>query len=723
MRPSLGLVFVACLAGCARPPASSSPGPVSSATVARPVASARAEAAPRILPAASCAHLTIRGLPAVTPADWGSTQPSVWLTERGAGLDVWYPSGPRAPYEMSALDSSGALGATSEVAPFAGMGEADDPVIASENGRTALAETVYRTRRNSDVVVALRSNGRWSKPLALLPGPDLDSDPAIAFSDGELGVAWKHGAYPGAPDLSFAIVERDGRVKHGGVIEHDAQAEGMALVGVPNGWLLIYTPSSALPRSRRGVVSLAFDRTGRVVSRHVIVRGDGLWPVAAWNGRQVGVAFRARPEGRDVVAFVRLAADGTALAAPVVADRHPDPLASFRPLSLVPARPGWWLADVTSFAASVIVARPSEGRVVELGADGRRATFAVVSDRSSGASLVRLARRGEGVRGVFVEDRGAQQLHAFDVACASAPPPRSPPDPCAARLEPYPAGRFVPLQGLVESAVELNGDVLLGYRPLQGAQRATAGNVLVSRMSRDGRVAWTADLGAAYNPRLAVRRGRAAVLVGTHGGSVESLVMLDATSGAVTAKRRVAQDVREGCIAATRSGWMVVNGAPYDGKGKPVAWTLDASGAPRGREVLGDRLEACALLPMRGGFLIAYTHSGNVSETSYLFLRTLDASGRPRAPGRRVPDVGFATEPALFRHGKQALLLFEGALGRNLSALALDDRGVARSPTVGVAETYGLDAAFLWGDQIVWSTDQGVGRRACLDRLLARPAQ
>ena len=669
---------------------------------------------PKAVDPGSCG-IASRLLSADVSATWGSTQPSVWLTEREGGLDVWYLASSRGAYQSTRLERDGSLKGTTEVLPFAGLGEASDPVIASDGGLVAIVDTVYRTPQHAEIMLTLGSPRRWSKPFAVLPGAELDDDPAMAFGNGLLAIVWNRGTYPMAPDLAVAIVTRDGRVLGGGVVEHDAQAEGLAIAPVPTGWLLLYSPTSALSRSRRGLVALAIDLQGHVVSRNVVAKGAPLWPVAAWNGHEVGVAFRDETEDqttrrvRGVVSFLRLGPDGHLIGNAVVADQHPDPVASFRPLSLVPSDTGWWLADIASFRVSVMSARASEARVVDLEPDGRAKSSTIVSaDR--GASLVRLARYGAGVRGVFVEDRGAERLHAFDITCAITVPAR-PVDACAAHTEPFPPDRFAPLRGLAESSVELAHDLVVGYRP-------TAGNVFVSRMSEAGSLAWTADLGAAYHPQIAVGREHVAALIQTGSGNAQSIIVLDAAKGAVLHKHDIAVDAGTGCIAATRTGWMAVSGASYDGQRDPAVVTLADDGTPRERHDLTDTLEACSLLPTSTGFLLAYTHPGPVSETSWLFVRELDDRGRQHGAEVRIPDVSFATSPTLLRRNANPILLFEDALGRNLSAIMLDDHGGPRSHVLDIAQTYGLHAATLWGDQIVWATDNATGRRGCLDKWL-----
>jgi hypothetical protein len=661
--------------------------------------------------------LGARRLMTDAPSAWGSTSPSVWLTTRGTGLEVWYPSGYRGPHKTARLERDGSLGDGAEIEPFSAIGEADNPAVVEEAGVVAYAETVYRTQQDADVVLTLRFGASpWSAPIVLMRNPELDEEPAMAFSGGSLAVAWKHGAYPSAPDVALAIITQ-GSVLNAKVIERDVEAEGLAVAPVANGWLVLFTPSSALGRADRGLVALAVDRQGRVTSRTIVTKNAALWPVAAWNGREVGVAFRDETDGQSV-GFVRLAPDGHPVGTVVVADKHPDPLASFRPLSLVPDKAGWWLADVASFHASVMIARASEGRVIELDPNGQPKRSVVVSERAAGAAVVRLAHYGAGVRGVFVEDRGEQRLRAFDIACdttQTAPPA----DSCAAHTAPYAPDHFAALQGYVDSAIELGGDLVVGFRPIvRGQYGPSAGNVIVSRMSSDGGAVWQTDLGANYHPGLAGARGHIATLIQTGSGAGQSIVVLDAAKGTIVQQRATAQDAGAGCIAATSAGWLVVSGAPNDHPGKPVAAMLADDGSPRDRRDLDDPIQACTLLPTPTGFLLAYTHAGPMSETAWLFTRELDDHGHPRGAGARIPDVGFATSPVLVRRGTQPVILFGDALGRNLSAIVLDDHGAPKSRAIDIAQTYGLSGFAVWRSEIVWGTDAGLGRRGCLDQLL-----
>jgi hypothetical protein len=180
---------------------------------------------PKAVDPGSCG-IASRLLSADVSATWGSTQPSVWLTEREGGLDVWYLASSRGAYQSTRLERDGSLKGTTEVLPFAGLGEASDPVIASDGGLVAIVDTVYRAHQHAEIMLTLGSPRRWSKPFAVLPGAELDDDPAMAFGNGLLAIVWNRGTYPMAPDLAVAVVTRDGRVLGGGVVEHDAQAEG-----------------------------------------------------------------------------------------------------------------------------------------------------------------------------------------------------------------------------------------------------------------------------------------------------------------------------------------------------------------------------------------------------------------------------------------------------------------------------------------------------------------
>jgi hypothetical protein len=702
------LVVLGCGDAPPREPAHA-PLPAAAATTGATAAAAEPSATVR-----DDCQLVVKPLPASTPAAWGSVRPGVWLTRDGEDLRAWYPSGYQEQYRTAPLQRDGALGKAEAFEPFASLGEAGSPAIVALGDTTVVVDNVYTAHQDADIFVALRHGGSWSKPIAVRPHADLDSDPAVAMSTERIVVAWSHGKYPSAPHIAVAVLDHRGRVLHADVVEKDAEAEGIAVVAVPKGFLVVYTPSSALHRSRHAIVTLALDEQGAVRARHVVPREDAIWPVAAWNGREVGVVV----SGRGTADFLRFTVDGEPIDAAVVADDHPDPIAMFRPLSLLADKEGWWLADVVQFAASVIVARASEGRVARLDPTGRRRSLAVLSQLDPGASIVRIAAYGSTIRGVMVEDRGDQLLRAFDVDCgtpAAAPVATA----CDARESEPPAGSFTPLRDtLVESAMQVDNDLVLGLRPFTAGR--SLGDVAIVRVRPDGTTAWTTGLGAAFHPAVAAGHGAVAALIKTGSGAPESLALLDAASGTLRSTRELASDVGDDCIAATAGGWLVARGAPYGGGGSPATVLLDAGGKKLAESKLDDEVGSCTLLAVPKGFLLAYTHGGDTSETSWLFVRELDERGKPRGPGRRIDGVHFATGPQLGRAKGKIVLLFSGPLGREIRALALDEQGQPKSAVVELAQSYGLLATALWNDELVYATKQAIGRRGCLDTLLAR---
>ncbi len=374
---------------------------------------------------------------------------------------------------------------------------------------------------------------------------------------------------------------------------------------------------------------------------------------------------------------------------------------------------GWWLADIAGFTASVIIARASEGRVVKLDADGSADKHVVLNPQEVGASSVRIVRHGKTVRGVFVEDRGEQRLRAFDLTC-EAPPSEPAENPCAPRIENLESGLHNPFRGLWKHSIEVDGDLIVGYRKRvhEGATMRTDDEVRVARIRAGGQSVWDVSLGRAYYPSLAYRAGTIAVLVKVDSGSPQDLVLLDALRGTVRKRTRLSADAGQHCFLGTDKGWLVAEG-PGSGPrgGAPEIRFLTPDGAPVRHQPFRS-FNACALRTEGEGYLIAFTHPGNVSETNHLFLARLDANGRIVGDVHRVQDVHFARSPRIQRD----LLLFSGPLSRVLSAVRiLPDESTA--PAVTIARTYGMLGQGFWDDSVVWSTDEGMGRHRCLDRL------
>jgi hypothetical protein len=625
-------------------------------------------------------------LPISEPASWGSITPALALTAEGDGARVWYPSGYREPMRTARLTADGGLETPTVVSMFSGLGEDGYPVL-SVDGQVAVS-TIYVGEKNADIFLATRQGAGWSAPISLRPDGGLDTDPVVARAGDRTAVAWSTGTYPFAPDLAVAIVA-EGRVTHSGVVIKGAHAEGSALVAVPAGWLLLYTPSSAGPMAEQGLVAALLDHDGALLSRRRIAQGALLWPVATAGQGGVGVVFRS---GRQV-GFIQLDLDGEPLGEPVRADWHPDPIAGFRPMSLVADETGWWLADVAGFTASVIVAGPSQARVVRLDAAGSPAATVIVSDAEHGGGSIRLLPTAEGVRGVTITDRGGR-LQGFTMRCGEPPPPPAPP-PCApARL-----GGSDARAGILD-AVAVDGDLVAAARD---------GDILqLRRLSPEGRVRWMIPA-PGREPRLAAREDEVAVLSG------ESLTLhrYAARTGRALGSQALPERTGAACIAARDDGWLVVRSRQRTAE----VLLLDAQGAIRSTENLDEAFWSCDLLQTPEGFLLTTTRSGPVSETSYLYTRRLDPLGAPAGPEHRVTSVSFARRPQLSAHDDLTLLTFTGPLSREVSAVALDAEGQACGEHRDIAETYGLTGYTAWGERFVWSTRQEVSAASCMELL------
>jgi hypothetical protein len=203
-------------------------------------------------------------------------------------------------------------------------------------------------------------------------------------------------------------------------------------------------------------------------------------------------------------------------------------------------------------------------------------------------------------------------------------------------------------------------------------------------------------------------------------GSREEVALLDAESGVSRGRRRIAVHAGHHCIAATNAGWLVVQGGRSGPRGRPTSTKLDSNGVPAAATPLDEPLNGCALLATPSGELVlAYTHPADVTETNHLFVRRLDSSGRPASQGVRIGDVSFARDPVLARVERGVVLLaFGDALGREVRAIALDDGGVPRGDVVTLASTYGFGGFAVWRGDLVWGTEDALGRRSCLVDLV-----
>ena len=270
--------------------------------------------------------LAIRRSKPLTKSNWGSVTPDVFLTPAGKhGLRVWFPTPDAGQLRTATLKRNGRLNASVKTSPFAHLGEGGLPQIASKGHTTVAVGTVYVSARNVEVFASFFANGRWSKPVRLDVGPEFNTDSTVAIGPKNTAVAWGYGLYPTAPDLAFGILE-GGRVTHTAIVARNVDPEGIALIAVPSGWVLIYGIGSAARKG--GIFALHLGNAGKVRQKTQIA-ASGIWPVAAVNDAgEIGVAFRSDLNRKGGVNFVRLDQTGK-LRSPqmVVADRHDDPLA------------------------------------------------------------------------------------------------------------------------------------------------------------------------------------------------------------------------------------------------------------------------------------------------------------------------------------------------------------------------------------------------------------
>jgi hypothetical protein len=254
----------------------------------------------------------------------------------------------------------------------------------------------------------------------------------------------------------------------------------------------------------------------------------------------------------------------------------------------------------------------------------------------------------------------------------------------------------------------------VGYRPRLVDQSSTrfADEVHVARLRANGELAWDVALGRGYYPSIAHRASTVAVVVKVDSGAPQDLVLIDAASGKVKTRKRLADDVGQHCMLGTSRGWLLVTGPGY-GSSAPagsVVQLLDSAGRPRWKQAFS-ALNACDVREDAGGYEIAFTHPGNISETNYLFVSRLDGGGKAVGDPRRVPDVYFARGPRY----RGNLLMYSGPLSRELFAIRTRPDLGTTAPAA-VVKTYGLHGYGYWGESMVWSTDEGIGKRGCLER-------
>ncbi|MCC7540414.1 MAG: hypothetical protein IT379_29625 [Deltaproteobacteria bacterium] len=436
LRPALVLGLVSIVVACGGAPPRE---PRARTGLARPRAASPDR--PRVAPVARCDSITARVDEGNALAAYGSYPSRLSLVPEGTGFRVFYPSAYDDPLASAPVAADGSLGPAGR-APVDLRAEphrVSRPTVASIAGTPVMAAGVFVTDRNADVLVARgTADGRLGTAAPLLADPALDLDPSIAPApDRGFAVAWRHGAYPHAPDLAFARVDRDGRTLGGGVVVTGAQAgERLALVHVPGvGWALLY----ATVGTERELVLVRIGLDGAVLERRVVASGGIADPVAAWDGSAVSVAYHLDATGsvlpsgaqRSGVGWLRLGPDGRALAAQVVVEEPQEPSASPSPSALVFEGRAFWLASVVSFPTVIVdavhdratgstihrVRRESPyASIVRIDREGRPRARATIE----GVSTIHLVSTPDGVRGVLVESELSSQgsLRSFAMRCA-----------------------------------------------------------------------------------------------------------------------------------------------------------------------------------------------------------------------------------------------------------------------------------------------------------------
>jgi hypothetical protein len=275
------------------------------------------------------------------------------------------------------------------------------------------------------------------------------------------------------------------------------------------------------------------------------------------------------------------------------------------------------------------------------------------------------------------------------------------------------------------SAAPIGEDLALAYRQItKGADVKTPQDVRVARVAPDGRSTWDTSLGLGGVPAIAVGHDRVAAIIkdGSTGG--QAIAILRADTGLLVKRRGLAAALGGHCIAPTSRGWLLVRAAEPDvvaGREEqrpPSSVALTPDGAPEAVRELPQPFDSCALLAVKDGFALAYTHHKSaVPHASFLFVRMLDPSGGAHGEPKQVLGVTSARSPYLAESEAGPILLFEDTVGRTVHGVALDPHGVPRGPVQGVAHTVGLTSFALWDNELVWSTEGQLARRGCLSEL------
>ncbi len=297
---------------------------------------------------------------------------------------------------------------------------------------------------------------------------------------------------------------------------------------------------------------------------------------------------------------------------------------------------------------------------------------------------------------MFITDREGI-LSGVTMVCGEPPEP-PPEDACA----PERIARASDPRARIAESVAVKDDLVVLTREEDGRT--------LQRISPSGRSRWEVALPRTWEPRVGVSGDEVAVISDEEGLTLRRYA---ARSGHLLGKHSLPERSDAACIAGHDDGWLVV-------RSRGQTWesmVLDRAGAVLSSESQSGGFGSCDLLETPEGYLLTLTHPGRYTETNHLFTVRIDAGGVPQTGEQRVESVHFARRPQLSTSEAGTLLTFTGPLGRDVSAVALDGAGLACGEDREIAGTYGLTGFVAWPDRILWSTDEGLFGRGCLESL------
>lgn len=607
-------------------------------------------------------------------------------------------------------------------AAFPGFREVSDLTrLRRADGLEVVAATVWAGREDADIAfVSRRGEGPYGPVTRIDASPLLDGAPRLAWTgEGDrFAILWARGRYPFLGDLHLAIAEPAGRVVASRLVARAARPEGHALVRAGRHLVGVYTPSSAESRDRRGVFVVSTDLDGNVQRRTRVLAGDGLWPVAAATSdeRAVGLVYRLERGG---LGYAAISPEGVVTAGPRRVEQHEDPAASVRPSAMLHDDGLFWVGTTVGFHVSVIVAAPTEARVLALDPEGRAAASVRVSGATH-AVLQRLASERGSANVSYVDATGAHEIRA---TCRPQAPTEEElrPGPCDATTEAWRRARFQPMRGQFRAAV-VDGGWIVAHRPwisVDGYRRLDD-EIHVARLRHDGILLWDVVVGEGELDGQVVANGERVGIPWQHGDRA-MVSVLDVATGAERGQYRLERGgsrTSRACLAASADGWMIAFG--HDAGPSQIVWMSD-DGRLETRGELRDRWNGCALGATAEGFALVTTTNGRTSESNWIYAVGLDARGRPRGEPARIEGEGFARDPVVVREGRGALVVWTGPVLRELVAQRLDAEGRLVGAMTEVARTYGMSGFGIGtgasGPQLVWASERsGVGRRrVCAD--------